>query len=45
MRRAFAFSRDFPESEYMRRRREFREAGQIIGLRSECEWVPSWTLR
>lgn len=44
-RRAYSFSRDFPRTAYDLQRREFAEAAALIGMRAECEWVPTWATR
>lgn len=41
LRRAFAFSRDFPRSGFDVKRREIAELGSSIGMEPECDWVPT----
>lgn len=42
LRRAYGFSQSFPLSLREQERRERQEAGALIGMTSECEWVPGW---
>lgn len=45
MRRAYSFSRDFPESAHQQKRKEVAEALAMLGAEPECQWVPSYQLR
>lgn len=44
MRRAYSFSRGFPQTPYVAERARVAEVGAPIGLRAECDWIPAYQL-
>lgn len=42
MRRAYSFSRGFPQTPYKTERARLAEVGAPIGLQPECEWLPTY---
>jgi hypothetical protein len=45
LRRAYSFSRDFPRSDWETAKRNEKEIDEILGLREDCEWLPTATVR
>lgn len=43
-RRAYGFSKNFPQTPWVAEQRRIAEVGRAIGLTPECQWVPSYLL-